>query len=458
MQASNTIKWFRRIAQIPRVSGNERAISDWLVQTARGMGLEARQDEALNVVIRKGQGTPITLQGHMDMVGEKEAGSGHDFARDPIQLVEKGDMLYAVGTTLGADNGMAVAMMLSLMEEQDDTLPPLEALITTGEEVGLIGANRLTGDMLRGRALINLDAEEEGVFLTSCAGGETVHARFTPHREGTACPTLRIALGGFRGGHSGLEIDKGRLNAIKELAALLRQNGAQLVSLTAQGKFNAISRQAEAVVAVQDEGTLIDRAEQALAAWRKQEPEAVLNIAAADPAQPMTRPASDALLALLAAWPNGVHTMSEDLPGLVESSANLGLIEQQGDTLTITASIRSSAPARMQELEDAMRALCDRAGGTIEITGKYPGWAYEKESALRDTAVRVWQDQFGQKPKLTAVHAGLECGLIKARYPDMPMLSMGPDLYDVHTPREHVSLSSVARMDAYLRALLRALA
>lgn len=163
-------------------------------------------------------------------------------------------------------------------------------------------------------------------------------------------------------------------------------------------------------------------------------------------------------LALLAAWPNGVHTMSEDLPGLVESSANLGLIEQQGDTLTITASIRSSAPARMQELEDAMRALCDRAGGTIEITGKYPGWAYEKESALRDTAVRVWQDQFGQKPKLTAVHAGLECGLIKARYPDMPMLSMGPDLYDVHTPREHVSLSSVARMDAYLRALLRALA
>ncbi len=209
---------------------------------------------------------------------------------------------------------------------------------------------------------------------------------------------------------------------------------------------------------MQDEGTSIDRAEQALAAWRKQEPEAVLNIAAADPAQPMTRPASDALLALLAAWPNGVHTMSEDLPGLVESSANLGLIEQQGDTLTITASIRSSAPARMQELEDAMRALCDRAGGTIEITGKYPGWAYEKESALRDTAVRVWQDQFGQKPKLTAVHAGLECGLIKARYPDMPMLSMGPDLYDVHTPREHVSLSSVARMDAYLRALLRALA
>ena len=458
MQASNTIKWFRRIAQIPRVSGNERAISDWLVQTARGMGLEARQDEALNVVIRKGQGTPITLQGHMDMVGEKEAGSGHDFARDPIQLVKKGDMLYAVGTTLGADNGMAVAMMLSLMEEQDDTLPPLEALITTGEEVGLIGANRLTSDMLRGRALINLDAEEEGVFLTSCAGGETVHARFTPHREGTACPTLRIALGGFRGGHSGLEIDKGRLNAIKELAALLRQNGAQLVSLTAPGKFNAISRQAEAVVAVQDEGTSIDRAEQALAAWRKQEPEAVLNIAAADPAQPMTRPASDALLALLAAWPNGVHTMSEDLPGLVESSANLGLIEQQGDTLTITASIRSSAPARMQELEDAMRALCDRAGGTIEITGKYPGWAYEKESALRDTAVRVWQEQFGQKPKLTAVHAGLECGLIKARYPDMPMLSMGPDLYDVHTPREHVSLSSVARMDAYLRALLRALA
>ncbi len=214
MQASNTIKWFRRIAQIPRVSGNERAISDWLVQTARGMGLEARQDEALNVVIRKGQGTPITLQGHMDMVGEKEAGSGHDFASDPIQLVEKGDMLYADGTTLGADNGMAVAVMLSLMEEQDDTLPPLEALITTGEEVGLIGANRLTGDMLRGRALINLDAEEEGVFLTSCAGGETVHARFTPQREGTACPTLRLTLGGFRGGHSGLEIDKGRLNAI----------------------------------------------------------------------------------------------------------------------------------------------------------------------------------------------------------------------------------------------------
>ena len=453
----NVLKWFGELSTIPHVSGDEKRVSDWLVKTARAMGLEVTQDEALNVIIKKGQGSPVILQGHMDMVGEKDSGSPHDFAKDPLQLVEKEGMLYATGTTLGADNGLAVAMALALLEDDDPALPALEVLITTGEEVGLLGAHALKPGLLKGKRLINLDGETEGVFLTSCAGGETVTFSLDIGREAAEVPCLEVKLDGFRGGHSGVEIDKGRLNAAKELGSWLKDNGLQLAGFEAPGKFNAISRQARAWVAGDKAEALAEAAARQLALWRETEPQAEFTIAASTPRRPLTKAASRALLGLLAALPNGVYSWSPDLPGLVESSSNLGVAEDGAERVSLVASIRSSEPAKMAEIERAMRAKAKAFGAKVAISGAYPGWAFEKESPLRDKAVSLWQERFGKAPQVTAVHGGLECGVLKAKYPDVRMLSFGSDLHEVHTPREHADLASLERVYGFLRALLQAL-
>lgn len=451
------LKWFRQVAQIPHVSGNEKALSDWLVQTAQGMGLQAEQDEALNVIIRKGAGRPVILQGHMDMVGQKDADSAHDFAKDPIRLVEKDGMLSAEGTTLGADDGMAVAMTLALLAGDDPALPALEVLLTTGEEVGLVGASALASGKLKGNMMLNLDGEEEGVFLTSCAGGETVNMILDAAREQQAVPCLEVGLTGFRGGHSGLEIDKGRLNAARELACWLRENGAHLAGFEAPGRFNAISGRATAWVTKESAEKLLNGMETRLALWRKTEADAGLVIKETAPRSPLTAACSQAVMGLIISLPDGVYTFSKELTGLVESSSNLGVVEEEEGRMTITASIRSSEPAEMEQIERAMRKAAAECGASVAVSGAYPGWAFEKESALRDTAVRVWRDMFGAAPQVTAVHGGLECGVLKAKYPDVSMLSFGPTLHDVHTPREHVELASVERVYRYLKKLLAAL-
>lgn len=451
------LKWFREISQIPHVSGDEKRLSDWLVKTAESMGLKAEQDEAYNVIIRKGQGSPVILQGHMDMVGEKEADSSHDFAKDPLRLVEKDGMLYATGTTLGADNGLAVAMGLALLEEDDPALPSLEVLITTGEELGLIGAHALAPGKLKGKQLINLDGETEGVFLTSCAGGQTMAFTIQKELETVEVPCVEVRLADFRGGHSGVEIDKGRLNAAKELAKWLKDHNAHLAGYEAPGKFNAISRQAVAWVTADSAGPLQECLTEQLLRWQKSEPQAKLTVAEAAPRRPLSQAFSRKLLSFLTLLPNGVSSWSKDLPGLVESSSNLGVIENGTETITLTSSLRSSAPAKMAEIDEKMRQLAREAGAEVSVSGAYPGWAFEKESPLRDTAVRVWQAQFGKAPQVSAVHGGLECGVLKAKYPDVQMLSFGPDLHEVHTPREHADLASLGRIYGFLKELLKAL-
>mgnify|MGYP000876366704 CR=1 FL=1 len=453
----NVLKWFRELSKIPHVSGDEQRISDWLVKTAIDMGLEVEQDKAFNVIIKKGQGEPVILQGHMDMVGEKDANSPHDFAKDPLELSEREGMLYANGTTLGADNGLAVAMGLALLEDHDPQLPALEVLITTGEEVGLLGAHALAPGKLKGKQLINLDGETEGVFLTSCAGGETVAFALNMAREAQEVPCLEVSLGGFRGGHSGVEIDKDRLNAIKELAAWLKDKGARLAGFEAPGKFNAISRQARAYVTQASAEEILKYQRRQAEQWRQIEEDTQLVIREAAPLKPYTQEASQNLLDLITRMPNGVYTWSEDLPGLVESSSNLGVVEEGQDTLTLTASIRSSQPAKMAEIEDKMRALAKEFDAKVTLSGAYPGWAYEKESPLRDKAVKMWEAQFGSSPQVTAVHGGLECGVLKAKYPEIQMLSIGSNLHEVHTPREHADLASLKRVYGFLRELLKSL-
>lgn len=449
--------WFRELSRIPRVSGNEQRVSDWLVAQAKAMGLVAEQDEALNVIIRKGEGNPVILQGHMDMVGEKEADSPHDFHTDPIRLVEKDGMLYADRTTLGADNGAAVALALSLLEEDDPALPAFEVLVTSGEEIGLLGANALAPGKLKGKMMLNLDAETEGEFLVSCAGGQTVLLDLPLAREEGKQTCLEVSLKGFRGGHSGIEIDKGRLNAIKELGQWLKRHNARLAGLEAPGKFNAISRRATALVTAESADTLIKDQQNQQALWRETEPEAQLVIREAGSMKPLSPEASEALIALINGLPNGIHTLSPDLPGLVESSSNLGVITQEEDQLSLSISIRSSAPDKMNEIEQAVRDLAGKAGATVRVQGAYPGWAYEKISPLRDSAVRVWERMFGRAPQLNAIHAGLECGVIKSKYPEVQMLSMGPNMYKVHTPQEHLDLASMGRMAQYIKELLKEL-
>lgn len=451
------LKWFREISQIPHVSGDEKRLSDWLVKTAESMGLEAEQDEACNVIIRKGKGSPVILQGHMDMVGEKEADSPHDFAKDPLKLVEKGGMLYADDTTLGADNGLAVAMGLALLEEDDPALPSLEVLITTGEEMGLIGAHALAPGKLKGKQLLNLDGETEGVFLTSCAGGQTMAFAMKKELEEAKVPCVEVKLADFQGGHSGVEIDKGRLNAAKELAKWLKDNNAHLAGYEAPGKFNAISRQATAWITADSAGPLKNNLTDQLIRWRKAEPQAKLTIAESAPRRPLSQAFSGKLLNFITLLPNGVNSWSEDLPGLVESSSNLGVIEDGEKTITLTSSLRSSAPAKMAEIDEKMRQLAREARAEVTVSGAYPGWAFEKKSPLRDTAVMVWKARFGKAPQVSAVHGGLECGVLKAKYPNVQMLSFGPDLHEVHTPREHADLASLERVYGFLKELLKAL-
>lgn len=457
MKQNNVFDWFRALSRVPRVSGEEKAISDWMVRAAHEMGLEVLQDSASNIIIRKGDGTPVILQGHLDMVGEKEADSPHDFHQDALDIIEEDGWLKADKTTLGADNGMALAMMLTLLHDEDAGLPTLELVMTTGEEVGLTGAHQLPEGKLKGNMLINLDAEEEGVFLTSCAGGETIRLRFTPKYERDAVPCTRITLGGLRGGHSGLEINSQRVNAIKALGELLHESQARLCRFEAPGKFNAICRQASAVIPTEDLDLLTRHAKDWLEKIRVLEKDARFTTEEAEASTPLTGESARKWTGLLHTWPDGVYTMSPDLEGLVESSSNLGLAEEENGAWLLTASLRSSSPEKMAELENKLRALAKEAGGEIQISGAYPGWAFEKESPLRDTAVQVWQRLFGQPPRITAIHAGLECGVIKSKYPHVQMLSLGPTLLDVHTPRERVEKASVERVYHFLRELLKEL-
>ena len=465
LQPVDVFRYFEEMSEIPRGSGNEKGISDYLVQFAKEHHLDYTQDEALNVIIRKPatngyeNSKTIVLQGHMDIVCEKNADVEHDFLKDPLKLRIVDDMVMATGTTLGADNGIAVAMGLAILASNEYEHPALELLVTTSEETGMDGAMALDPKLIKGRTLINIDSEEEGKFLVSCAGGVTAQVKIPIQMEDVndEVTGFHVQVTGLKGGHSGMEIDKGRGNATKllgrALKTLLENQEIQMISLEGGSKHNAIPRQADAnfVVCrkrVEEVKTIIEEMNRIF----KEElrtPDSMVELKmdalSQIPAQVMTKDSTTRVIHYLYLVMDGMVSMSMDIQGLVESSLNLGVITQAADAVTFISSIRSSVRSKKKDLLERLTLTAKLQGGCVKAESDYPEWAYNPDSQIRPIFIEAYKKLYGSEPEISAIHAGLECGLFAEKFGEIDEISFGPNLYDVHTPNESMSISSVQR-------------
>ena len=470
LEPKNVFRFFEEMCAIPHGSYNTKAVSDWCVAFAKARGLEHYQDEMNNVILIKEasagyeEAEPVILQGHLDMVCEKAPGCEKDMDREGLDLVVEGDYIYAEGTTLGGDDGIAVAMALAALDDDSLPHPRLEVILTTEEEVGMDGAMALDVSPIRGRKMLNLDSEAEGIFTVSCAGGSMAACGLPVARAPFGGDILRVRVEGLTGGHSGAEIHKGRANASMLLGRLLLAMAAEtelrLVSADGGLKDNAIPVAAEAVVAAAD-GRKAKAAAERMAAcfqveYRRSDP--MLTVTAEEAAAawlPMDAASTERTLCLLACAPNGVQTMSQDIHGLVQTSLNLGILKTEENAVTASFCIRSSVDSEKEMLKDRLACLLAQLGGRVSFSGEYPGWAYRPDSPLRELMTEVYREQYGREPKVEAIHAGLECGLLAGKLPGLDCVSIGPDLLEIHTPREKMSISSVQRVWAFVREVLK---
>ncbi len=471
LSPEGVFRFFEELTGIPRCSGDEKRVSQYLVAFAEERKLEVFQDEALNVVIKK-PGTSgyekapaVIIQGHMDMVCEKAKGASHDFSKDPLTLKIDGDFVRAEGTTLGADNGIGVAYGLALLDSTDVPHPPIELLITTSEETGMNGAHALKADHLTGKTLLNIDAEEEGVLYVSCAGGVDVVCTFDTAWADTTSSALRVEISGLKGGHSGMEIVRQRANAIKLLGRVLAEARAAgefaIADLSGGSKSNAIAREAQ--VTITGDSAVLERIESIVtrfagdlkAEFATADPDIEIVAVRADSvSRQLDATSTERIIDFLSIAPHGVQSMSMDLEGLVESSLNLGVLAQSGESISLTVSVRSSVDSIKEDIAGRLEALASLVGATSARTGDYPGWKYEEDSLVRELCVGAYKEVSGQDARIQAIHAGLECGLLKQKLPETDMISFGPNLYNVHTPDEHLSIGSVANTWAFLLSVL----
>ena len=473
LEPKSVFKWFYEISQIPRGSGNEKAISDFLVSFAKARGLEVWQDKALNVIIKKAgtkgfeSSKPVILQGHMDMVPEKEAGSNHDFTKDPIKWQLKGEMLYAQGTTLGGDDGIAVAYCLAILDANDIAHPPLEVLITTEEETGMDGAMAVTGEHLEGTRFLNIDSEREGSFLISCAGGANVNVTFDIEREALKGEIIKVAVSNLLGGHSGMEIIQQRANAIKMLArslhALKEKEELNIIEISGGSKHNAIPKDSCALIAVKNADCAIKILSEFSAKLKKEyrtaDPNMKITIekASSNKKDMFTKSLSSRLVDFMVMVPDAVQYMSMEIKGLCQTSLNNGILEEVDNKLLFTISVRSSVKSMLDEIVNKLSLCAHYTGGSCVKKSEYPAWEYEENSPVRDAAVSTYKKMYGKDAIVTAIHAGLECGLLKKTLPQIDAISFGPNLYDVHTPDEHMDIKSVERVWHFLLEYLKAL-
>lgn len=464
--------WFEKLCAIPHGSGNVTEIGDFCVQFARERGLRCRKDEIGNVVIWK-DASPgyedhpaVIIQGHLDMVCEKDPDCDLDFKRDGLRLAVDGDRLYAKGTTLGGDDGFAVACALAVLDGETLRHPPLEVLLTADEEIGLLGATALDPSDLKGRVLLNLDSEEEGILTVSCAGGATAQITLPVKCAPAEGTRYRLEVSGLEGGHSGSEIHKGGGNANKLLAEALAvldcASPLRLAGLAGGSKDNAIPRAASAgFISGAPDGLLQTLTANFEAGARERFPNepglAVTCAAEGEAAEGWDRESTVRALRLLRELPNGVQAMSRDIAGLVETSLNLGILRADGGTMELGLSVRSSLGQDKRFLLAALEDLAARCGASYSVHGEYPAWEYRKNSPLRERMVEVFEAQYGRKPQVEAIHAGLECGILAGKLPGLDSVSFGPDMSGVHTSNETLSISSSARVWQYLCAVLERL-
>lgn len=474
LQPQKVFYYFEELCRIPHPSGSTKAISDYCAAFAKERGLEYYQDSLNNVIIIQPaspgyeKSPAVILQGHLDMVAEKDPDSPIDFTRDGLDLRLDGDAIFAKGTTLGGDDGIAVALALAVLDSPELAHPRLEAVFTVDEETGMDGAKGLDCTPLQGRLMLNMDSEEEGIFTVSCAGGTGAVVSIPLTRQACGCGKAKVAVTGLTGGHSGAEIDKGRANANillgRVLNALRKAADFRLIACGGGQKDNAIPLAAEAEIALC--GCECSAAEQVCrdmeAALRREyavsDPNLTVTFTPCGEAESCCDPAStEKVLDFLLLTPNGVAAMSQDMPDLVQTSSNLGILRSHEDALEAHISIRSSVTTQKRMLLERVQHLAVLLGGAAEVAGDYPAWEYKRESALRDLMAEVYQDQYGTKPQILAIHAGLECGLFSDKLPGLDCVSFGPDMQDIHTSREKLSAASVQRIWAFLTEVLRRL-
>ncbi len=468
---------FDDILTIPRGSKNEDKIRQFIIDMAEAQDLEYQVDSTGNVAISKPaskgkENCAITiLQSHMDMVQEKNSDVEHDFEKDAIQPVQEGDYVKAAGTTLGSDNGIGLAAMLAVMQSSDMVHGPLELLFTVDEETGLTGAKHLDSAMLKGRRLINLDSEEEGALCVGCAGGADSQIKVPLEKVDAAAGAvaLRVRLAGLQGGHSGIDIHLQRGNATqlltRALYAVSLSTEFDLAKLAGGKAHNAIPREAIAEVMIRpaDRDAFVNGLEDELAGIKEEfksvDPNMEWQIGEIDaPTQIWTPETTARILQLISALPHGVMMMSNDIPGLVETSTNLATVVPKGDILQIGLSSRSSVATALTALRQRIRALASLGGASVEEEPGYPGWKPDLESEILKLVKKVHLETLGKEPRVEAIHAGLECGLIGEMIPGMDMVSIGPHIDFPHSPNERVKISSVEHFYRLLTTTLEELA
>ena len=470
LEPASVFGFFEDICNIPHISYHEKELSDYCVAFAKERGLYYEQDEMGNVIII-GEATPsyedvepIILQGHLDMVGDKLPTCPIDMEKEPIKVMIDGDYLTADGTTLGGDDGIAIAYGLALLDAKDIPHPRLEVVLTICEEVGLEGATGIDLSCCKAKRLLNIDSESEGIFTAGCAGGMRVNCDFpveTEVKKGTLCEVKTV---GLLGGHSGIEINKGRANGntiVGRFFLYLKGKVAfEIESIVGGVKDNVIPKNAGAKFLVEDVETL----KAAVADFNKilkteyavtdSAMELVLEVKEEAEVKVLAKESKEKAITVLNVMPNGVQTMSADLPGLVETSLNLGVVKIDAEGMELSFALRSSLDSAKEYLCGKLTQLTEMLGGTASYHGIYPGWPYARESKLRDLCLKVYKEQTGKDGEVEVIHAGLECGILSSKIEGLDCISLGPNMADVHTPDEVISIRSIQRVWEFLKAVM----
>ena len=472
LEPKSFMSYFEKISSIPHGSGNTRQISDYLVSFAQEQGLRYIQDELGNVIMF-GDGTcgyedhpPVIIQGHMDMVCEKDADCPINMETDGLDITHDGEYIWAKGTTLGGDDGVAIAYGLALLADHNIPHPPLEVVITVDEETGMDGAEAIDLSCLKGRTMLNLDSESEGVFFVSCAGGGKSEIKLPVTRRAVYGPCVKLTVEGLQGGHSGAEIDKNRANANKVMGEFLdrvqKLMPLCITKLEGGAKDNAIPRSCEVTLVAL--GMYIERINDIAAQLQQEireqydEPDAIVRGDDVDAlgGNALTTECSAKVIALLNSAPNGIQAWSPDIAGLVQTSLNLGVVKLD-EELRMCWAIRSSVNAERDALSEKLRELAAFHDAEYSISGIYPAWEYKKDSSLQSILVNVYKKMYNQDPKILAVHAGLECGHFSQKLPGLDCVSFGPNIKDIHTSRERMEIASVQRSWEFILEVLKEL-
>ena len=491
LEPAGVFRFFEEICSIPHGSGNVERISDYLKKFAKDRGLFCIQDELRNIIIKKNGSAgyedkePVIIQGHMDMVAVKKPDSDTDMKKDGLRLAVDGDFLFAEGTSLGGDDGIAVAYALALLDDDFLEHPPLEVIITVDEETGMDGAIGIDLDCIKGRRMLNLDSEEEGIFLVSCAGGSKVSLGMDVCREEEETSACRytILVDGLIGGHSGTEINKGRMNSNLLMARILdelKKLFGDLCLVTMEGGLadNAIPRRTEAVIelpsveAADLEKYFVVISKELHVELDSREPKMMLSLEkclsktnlsyegctpvhSEDFLPAVSEEETGRIIRYLLALPNGVIEMSVDIPGLVETSLNVGIVRLDENGMETVISVRSNIESAKRMLIHRLEAVAALAGADISVNGDYPGWSYRKDSPLRDKMIQVYKGMYGVEPKVEALHAGLECGILASKLEGLDCVSFGPNIHDIHTTEERLEIGSTKRCWEYILELLK---